>query len=143
MPRPSCGSSTGPGGPSVAEVLAARRREREGLLDLARAYVERLQGRVPVRAAVVVGSVARGDFNLWSDVDVVVVADRLPERAPDRSAVLVADAPPRVQPVGFLPGEFRAAWRKGNPLAREAADGMLLVGKEYLKALLAADHPSP
>jgi predicted nucleotidyltransferase len=142
MPRPSCGSSTGPGGPSVAEALAARRREQAGLLELARAYVERLRGRVPVRAAAVVGSVARGDFNLWSDVDVVVVAEGLPERIPDRSATLVADAPPRVQPVGFLPEEFRVAWRKGNPLAREAADGVVLVGKEYLEALVAADRPS-
>lgn len=32
----------------------------------------------------VFGSVARGDFNLWSDIDVLVVADNLPERWLDR-----------------------------------------------------------
>lgn len=32
----------------------------------------------------VFGSVARGHFNLWSDIDVLVVADNLPERWLDR-----------------------------------------------------------
>jgi predicted nucleotidyltransferase len=31
-------------------------------------------------------SVARGDFNDHSDIDVLIIADRLPPRAPDRLA---------------------------------------------------------
>ncbi len=106
----------------MAEALDQRRRERERLLGLAREYVERLYRRLPLVAAAVVGSVARGDFNLWSDVDVVVVADGLPARAPDRGSVLVADAPGGVQPIGFTPQEFERAWMKRNPLVREAAE---------------------
>ena len=94
---------------------------------LARGYVERLAERITVEAAYVVGSVARGDFNVWSDVDVLVVAAGLPERAPDRMALLLADAPAGVQPVGFTPTELeRARWR-GNPLVLEADErGVLL-----------------
>lgn len=120
----------------MTEALAERARERERLLELARRYVDRLARRQSLLAAVVVGSVARGDFNVWSDVDVVVVAEHLPERAPDRAMLLVEDAPGGVQAVGFTPGEFAAALRRGNPLAREAVtDGVVLRGPELLQRI--------
>jgi predicted nucleotidyltransferase len=112
------------------EIVQRRRAEREAMIDLARDYVRRLSARLDVRAAYVAGSVARGDFNVWSDVDVVVVAEELPERIPDRAALLVADAPPRVQPVGFTPAEFERAREKRNPLVIEAlARGVALIGR--------------
>ncbi len=49
------------------EALAIRERERERLIGLARLYVEELGERMSVRAAAVVGSVARGDFNVCWD----------------------------------------------------------------------------
>ncbi len=111
------------------EIVARRRAERQGLIDLGRQYARRLSARLTVRAAYVVGSVARGDFNVWSDVDVVVVAEALPSRVPDRMAVLVADAPPRVQPVGFTPAEFERARAKRNPLVIEALErGVVVIG---------------
>ena len=117
----------------MSEVVARRVRERGRLIELARDYVDGLSARLPVVAAAVVGSVARGDFNVWSDVDVVIVAEGLPERAPDRGAVLAADAPAGVQPVGFTPAEFQAAWKRRSPLAREAtAVGVILRGEEFL-----------
>ncbi|HXF98195.1 MAG TPA: nucleotidyltransferase domain-containing protein [Gaiellaceae bacterium] len=122
----------------MSEALAERARERERLLGLARSYLERLSRRHPVLAAAVVGSVARGDFNVWSDVDVVVVADGLPERAPERGRLLVADAPGGVQPVGYTPEELREALRRGNPLAREAvASGVVLHGVEVFRRIAA------
>jgi uncharacterized protein len=134
MPRQFSHSSTRHGSASMAKALEERRRERERLLGLARDYVSRLRHTMPLVAAVVVGSVARGDFNVWSDVDVVVVADELPPRIPDRAAMLVADAPPGLQPVGYTPAEFDAAWDKRNPLVREAtAHGVILFGEEFLR----------
>jgi hypothetical protein len=119
----------------VADLLAERRREQDELVELARIYLERLSARIVVAAAAVVGSVARGDFNVWSDVDVVVVSEALPPRAPDRAALLVADAPPRVQAVGFTRDELRGALRRGNPLALEAVrSGIVLEGAETLQA---------
>jgi hypothetical protein len=119
-----------------ADVLAQRRREREELIALARAYVERLSTEIPVLAAAVVGSVARGDFNVWSDVDVLVVAEDLPVRAPDRAALLTAAAPARLQPVGMTPEELAAALRKRNPLAEEAVrDGVVLAGADLFQRM--------
>lgn len=118
----------------MARALEARRRERDRLLGQAREYVRRLSDRIPLVAAAVVGSVARGDFNVWSDVDVVVVAEDLPERTPDRSAFLMTDLPPGVQPVGFTPEEFEQAWTRQNALAREAADrGVTLKGESFFR----------
>ena len=118
----------------MAEALDHRRRERERLLSLARDYVERLSGHIPLVAVAVVGSVARGDFNVWSDVDVVVVAEGLPAREPDRGSLLVADAPGGVQPVGFTPEEFERAWTKRNRIVREAVDhGVVLEGNAFFR----------
>lgn len=125
----------------MADPLAERRGERETLLATARAYVELLRARVPLLAAAVAGSVARGDFNVWSDVDMVVVAVELPDRAPERAALLLADAPARIQPVGFTPRELAAAYARGNRLVREALDsGVVLLGEEVLRA---AHDPRP
>ena len=118
----------------MADVLDRRRRERERLIAVARGYVERLSERLPVVAAAVVGSVARGGFNVWSDVDVVVVAPGLPQRVPDRLRLLGADAPPGIQPVGFTPAELQAARRRRNPLIEELAErGVTLVGEDLLR----------
>jgi predicted nucleotidyltransferase len=121
----------------VAEALDDRRRERERLLGVARDYVDRLSGRIRLVAAAVVGSVARGDFNVWSDVDVVVIGEDLPPRSPDRSALLVEDAPAGVEPIGFTPEEFREAVSKGNPHAREATGaGVILAGEDFFQQIL-------
>jgi uncharacterized protein len=99
-----------------------RRAEREELVELARSYAAVLAKRVELVEAWVVGSVARGDFNVWSDVDVLVVAERLPERAPDRFGLLLEGAPPRIQPIGYTPAELAREERRGNPLVREARE---------------------
>jgi hypothetical protein len=120
----------------VPDILAERRREQARLLALAREYVDRLTARLPVDAAVVVGSVARGDFNVWSDIDVVVVAEGLPERALDRIGFLLEDAPAGIQPVGFSRAEFLSALAKRNPLAVEALErGVVLLGEELIGSL--------
>lgn len=113
---------------STDEVLARRRRERDELIGLARRFVESLPAALGVRAAVVVGSVARGDFNVWSDVDVLVVADRLPAAAPARIEALGA-RPGRVEPMAWTPEEWRRERARHNPIAKEALSvGIWLCG---------------
>lgn len=104
---------------TAAGVIARRRAERQRLLDLARAFARQLVPELGVRAVVVVGSVARGDFNDASDVDVVVVASRLPAAHRDRWEAL-GDLPAGVQPVAWTPSEWRRRRRRRDPLAAEA-----------------------
>jgi predicted nucleotidyltransferase len=113
----------------VNDVLATRHAERERLIERARGYARALSERMPVRAVVLAGSVARGDFNVWSDIDVLVIADALPARLPERLALLDADAPSGVQVVGLTPAEMRRAARRGTRLVLDATShGILLAG---------------
>lgn len=118
----------------MIQAIRERRAERERLLGVAREYVERLAERLDIAAAAVAGSVARGDFNVWSDIDVVVVADDLPWRIPDRGALLIEGAPAGVQPIGFTPEEFERALAKGNVLIRDLLEhGVVLTGQEFFR----------
>jgi hypothetical protein len=82
-----------------------------------------------VRGVVIHGSVARGDFNLWSDVDVLVIDDAATGRWIDR--VDRYDAPPgRVQVVVWTSEEFADQLRRRNPMASEAVEvGVWLRGR--------------
>jgi predicted nucleotidyltransferase len=121
----------------LTRAIARRRREREALLADAGEYVERLSARLPVDAAAVIGSVARGDFNRWSDVDVVILSEALPERLPERLELLFRDRSPRLEPWAFTARELRALSARGDPRARElATDGVVLCGEDRLAELL-------
>lgn len=104
----------------------------------ARAFVTSLADRVEVRAAAVFGSVARGDFNASSDVDLLVVADGLPRNYWQRLAALEAITP-GVEPVVWTPDEWTRQRGRGNPIAVEAArDGVWLIEDAALGAAAGA-----
>jgi len=72
-------------------------REREAVIEAVRAFglrAERVLGPVTV---LLFGSYARGDFNLWSDVDVLVVVGdevRLPDKPHRRTDPIIDLIPP-------------------------------------------------
>lgn len=111
----------------VRDVLERRHAERRALVDRARRYVEGLPGELGLLAAVVFGSVARGDFNRWSDVDLLLIAEAI-EGDPLERAERLEPRPPRVRPIAWTPDEWRSE-RDRNPIAREALEaGVWLVG---------------
>ena len=110
-------------------VVAARIAQQEALIERARAWAADLSTRLPgLRAVTVFGSVARGDFNKWSDIDVLVIADGLPaDYLARRDAV--APAPPGIEPVLWTPDELDAARARRNPIVRECdAVGVVVHG---------------
>ena len=112
----------------VEAVIERRRVRRRELLARAERFGAGLDPGLGVRALVVFGSVARGDFNVWSDVDVLVVAERLPSRLRDRLE-LFGGAEPGLEVVAWTPHEWRQALERGNRIAREACEhGVWLVG---------------
>jgi len=70
---------------------------------------------VKVLASAVIGSVARGDFNQASNIDVIIISDNLPDSPLARSELLYRDLPPKVEPKAFTPAEFRCMVSKRNP----------------------------
>lgn len=109
-------------------VLERRRAERDRLLATARAFVAGLRETLDLRAAVVFGSVARGDFNVHSDVDLLLVVDGAPTDYWERLRGL-GEVPGEVEPVVWTAPEWRTRRIRGDPIAVEAVgDGVWLVG---------------
>lgn len=100
--------------------VARRRAERAAKIADVSAWAATLGERLPgLQGVVVVGSYARGDFNRWSDVDVLVVADGLPEQWLARCDA-VAPKPPGVEAIVWTPGELAERRSRHDPIAVEA-----------------------
>lgn len=114
---------------SAETVIARRRAEQRALIQRASDFVEAIPAEAGLIAAAVFGSVARGDFNLWSDIDLLVIVAGATERSLDRPLVLGPPAP-RVQAIVWTPEEFERAFAAGNPIALEAVTaGVWLAGE--------------
>jgi hypothetical protein len=124
-----CGGSrvSGAATPSVAQVRARRRARRASMLDAVAGWAASLDPGLGVRAVAVFGSVARGDFNDDSDIDVLVVAEHLPAHPSQRLRAL-GHRPARVEAVVWEPAEY-AARRGREPITIEAeACGVWVLG---------------
>ncbi len=96
-----------------------RVREQAEMIGVARGYVCRLRRRLSIDRAWVAGSVARGDFNAWSDIDLVLVARDLPS-GPAQRHQLFHDRPAKIEVAAFTREEFDRAQNKKNALVLEA-----------------------
>ena len=54
------------------EVIEKRIEERNKIINEAKAYSKNLSFNCSV---LLIGSYARGDFNLWSDIDLLIIGD--------------------------------------------------------------------
>ncbi len=113
---------------NARQIVEGRIRERRALIDRAERFAASLGPDLGVLAVVVFGSVARGDFNLWSDVDVLVIVrdvdDRLVERVRSAGSEIGL-----VQPVLWTSEQLRSRHRRKDPIAVESLDhGVWLVG---------------
>ncbi len=86
-------------------LLRERKEEQEALIDEAHAYAARLRRDFPPARVFLYGSVSRGDFNLHSDIDLLVVAE-LPEHPLVRAEVLYHYVRGREEPKGLTFSEF-------------------------------------
>ena len=116
-------------GGGVAAIAARRREERSEAIEAARRYAQAIHEDVPLEAAVVFGSYARGDFNTWSDIDVLVLSDALPGDPRERLDILWRRRPGGIEPVGWTLAEFQARRCQRDPIAVEADDvGVVVLG---------------
>jgi HEPN domain-containing protein len=92
-----------------------RRQQRKEWLETVKAYVQKLREMIGGVTAIVYGSVARGDFNLGSDVDVLIIADGLPPHPLKRMELLYSCLKPPLEPKGYTLAEFRSLLTKRHP----------------------------
>lgn len=87
------------------------------------AIIEGLASLEPVKI-LLFGSTARGDAGPWSDLDVIVVATRVPERFLDRIALAydLLDPHYALDILIYTPEEYRRMFDDGNPLITAAEE---------------------
>ena len=109
------------------------------------AYLKALFERLSPRFVVLYGSVARGDFGVGSDVDILIVAEGLPEKFEDRLKTLFDINPTTapIEPIGYTPKEFEELLKRRHATALYAMDegipiyddGLYLKMKELFERL--------
>lgn len=102
-------------------------------------YVKTLSRTLNLRLVILYGSAVKGSFGLGSDVDILVVADDLPDNPVERLKLLYeldkTKAPLDVK--GYKPDEVKRMLAKGHPLIMDAlSDGIILYGeKAYVEEI--------
>ncbi len=100
-------------------------------LDKAAATAERLAARLGSVTVILHGSYARGDFNVWSDVDLIVISERFEDIRPLDRYDLISDLlDSGIEVIPMTPREFtmqlaKPAWR--HALSR----GAVMIRDDY------------
>lgn len=114
----------------LEELLREREEERARAIERARAVAEELRKRLGRATIVLHGSYSRGDFNLWSDVDMLIVSERFEGVHPLKRLDLVLETlPPRFEAICLSPSEARAQLEK--PWWREALKSAVFLVDDY------------
>ncbi len=104
---------------------------RERAILKAREFALCVRGRLGEITAILCGSYARGDFNEWSDIDVLIITrEELPKSPLERLDLILECLKkiPDVEPVVVTIGEFQKMIERRNPLAKEALErGIVLI----------------
>jgi hypothetical protein len=111
----------------------------DALVETAKAYAKGLERTLGKVSVVLYGSVARGDFNRSSDIDVLVVSDNLPKRFLDRLSLLMGKADAGIEPKGYTVSEFKTLVKKKS-FAFMLSDRIVLVDD---LGLFQVTSPSP
>ncbi len=95
------------------DVIEKRIGERNIAIDKARIFAESLTIEA---SAYLVGSYSRGDFNLWSDIDVVIISNFEGNLL---SRLKNMDFPPGFEIIPLTLSEFKKMLAKKNPICTE------------------------
>lgn len=93
-----------------------KRREviQKKLIKIAEEYgkdIKSILGKVTI---ILYGSVAKGDFNKGSDIDILVISDELPKKFIKRFDLLLSKAKAGIEPKGYTTKEFDEIKDKPN-----------------------------
>lgn len=114
--------------------IRERRERLREVLETAESVARRIAERHPRSTILLIGSYARGDFNLWSDIDLLVIIDDDLPRDPLKRFELIQDlVGPNMEPHILTLGEYRALVERRDPVILKAlAEGRVLVDNLHL-----------
>jgi predicted nucleotidyltransferase len=113
----------------VAKVIEERVREREEAVRGAREFAVCVSQKLGKVTAILFGSFARGDFNVWSDIDVLIVAENLPQKPLERLSTIdvCLSRFPRVEPILITIEEFVKMKKKSVAVIEAVERGIVLL----------------
>jgi predicted nucleotidyltransferase len=113
----------------VAKVIEERVREREEAVREAREFAVCVSQKLGKVTAILFGSFARGDFNVWSDIDVLIVAENLPQKPLERLSTIdvCLSRFPRVEPILITIEEFVKMKKKSVAVIEAVERGIVLL----------------
>ena len=117
------------------EIVERRIEERKRRIEEALDFVRSLKEPRPL-TAVVIGSTARGDFNEWSDIDVVIISDKFPENSLRRFDMLERQLKPGIEPIPLRLADLRRLIRKRAPILDDIARGIFLIDDLGIREIL-------
>jgi predicted nucleotidyltransferase len=103
-------------------------RNMNNVIDVLMDYSEAVSSKIGKFTGILYGSMARSNNNLWSDIDFLVISDKLPENPLKRLEFLYSLADTAIEVKGYTRKEFLKMIEKRNPLALDAiVEGKLVV----------------
>lgn len=96
----------------MLKIIEQRKAEQKERIAIALSYIERLSLSIGEFTAILYGSTVRGDFKDWSDIDIVIISDKLPPDPMERLDVLYAPTKGLIEPKGFTRDEFKIILNK-------------------------------
>ena len=116
----------------MRRALEERRRQQRSAQRVASEYVRRVREQLGPLTGVLYGSFARGDFNLGSDIDVLIVCDSLPINPLARSELLYRFVRGGIEPKGYTTAEFARMLASNNATAVDACEHGITLWHEGL-----------
>jgi len=104
-------------------------RKRRAIIEAVRSFGVEVSRTLGPATVILYGSYARGDFNLWSDVDILVVVSddvKLPDKPYKRLDPILDLLRPGFEVRVLRANELKRALAR-NPAARRALEGALVV----------------
>lgn len=124
----------------MQEVLKRRMKQQLERIETAKQFIQRLRPEIGPLTAWVYGSVAKGTFKNWSDIDIFIVAKNLPEHPLRRLEVIHCFASFGVEPKAWTLDEFLSKLKRNDKqLLAMLSERILLVDELNLEPIVQAE----
>ena len=122
----------------MEKIVRERLKQREEAIKEALSFSECASTKLGKMCSILFGSYARGDFNEWSDIDVLIVAEGVPRNPLERLSLLdeCLWVAPRVEPLVVSLEEFFKFWERNPAIIDAVKSGVVLLDNIGLKDYL-------
>lgn len=106
----------------MEKIVKRRIKVRDKVIKDAKSFVRCVSKIIKIKNAILFGSYARGDFNAWSDVDILIVADdEIPSNPIHRLEMIMRciQKYPFIEPIIVNSIEYSRLKKKKNPIIQE------------------------